>query len=480
MLLPRDPVSGPLRVRQQPPGSNSNGSTSTKAIIIVVVSIAIVVSLVVLAYICLKAIRTRHSHPKYVPTQYLKRKWQTWTPRGLTGSKGVYSARLQDNPSVPTLHLRSGNRSARNSSQNIVDMERAQDATQNETGAGATVDRNTSVRSVMTLPAYSRSLRENERVIAREGERDGIDVVLEQPETIEEEEERREDEMEGLYQIRLQRRQEISEREERRRRRREARDRGDFAELQRLRNESLLATEQREISGAVAMIAEHQGQSRDRRVSSVSYAELGVARHDGTRIRANSSESDRPLLDSAASISGGASIRPWPTHDSLSAHHRDRSTASSLMSASDVSDTEVEMPPFGRAGSDYEVVTLNTAHSRNTSHTPTPAGTRSRASSNNGPPRPSIDTGSIDLGEAQIPDFEPPSYDGEGFEEAPPYTSPIRERALEPPRPPHERTYSQTGAPLLPAISRLPSIRIADATPIEPRAPFEFPVTVRE
>lgn len=442
-------------------------------------SIAIAVSLAILAYIGLKTLRTRHSHPKYVPTQYLKRKWESWTPRGLTGSKGVYSARLQDNPSVPTLHLRSENRSARNSTHNVLDLERAQvqETGQNGTVAGATVDRNASVRSVMTLPAYSRSLRENERVIAREGERDGIDIVVEQPETIEEEEERREEEMESLYQIRVQRREEVAAREDRRQRRREARARGDHAELQRVGHESLLAAEQRQISGAVAMIAEHQGQTQDRRVSSVSYAELGVARHDGTRIRANSNESDRPLLDSAASM--GGSIRPWRTQDSLNAHRRDRS-ASSVMSASDVSDNEMEMPPFGRAGSDYEVVTLNTAHSRNTSHTHTPVGTRSRASSNTGPVRPSIDTGSTDLGEEPIPDVEPPTYDGR-FEDAPPYTSPIRERALDPSRPPHhERTYSQTGAPLLPPISRLPSIRIADATPLERQAPFEFPATVRE
>lgn len=105
---------------------------------------------------------------------------------------------------MPTLHLRSENRSARNSTQNILDLERAQaaEAGQDETVAGATVDRNTSVRSVMTLPAYSRSVRENERILAREGERDGIDVVLEAPETEMEEEERREEEMESLYQIR--------------------------------------------------------------------------------------------------------------------------------------------------------------------------------------------------------------------------------------------------------------------------------------
>lgn len=441
-------------------------------------SLAIFASILFLTYICLKVTRTRHPNPKYIPTQFLKRKWENWTPRGLASSKGAYSARLQDNPSVPTLHLRSENRSARNSTQNILDLERAQaeEVTHDGTEAGVTVDRNTSVRSVMTLPAYSRSVRENEQVLGREGERAGIDVVIEQPETEGEEEERRDGEMESLYQIRLQRRQEIAEREERRRRRREARTRGDYAELQRIRQESLQATEQREIMGAAAMIAEHQGRSRDRRVSSVSYADLGVARHDGTRVRANSNESDRPLLDSAASISGGASIRPWSTQDSLGAHRRDRS-ASSVMSASDVSDAEVDLPPFGRAGGDYEVVTLNQGHSRNASHTQTPVGNRSRASSN-APVRLSIDT--ADVGDSHIPPFEPPSYDGTGFEEAPPYTSPVHERAPEPPRPPPERTFSESGAPLLPAIGRLPSIRIADATPIEPRAPFEWPATVHE
>ena len=81
--------------------------------------------------------------------------------------------------------------------------------------------------------------------------------------------------------------------------------------------------------------------------------------------------------------------------------------------------------------------------------------------------------------------YQPPAYE-EGFEEAPPYTSPVdrqipgfqRERSqqLEAPRP-----LSATGAPLLPEIGRLPSIRIAEATPIEPRGPVpDFPPTVNE
>ena len=218
------------------------------------------------------------------------------------------------------------------------------------------------------------------------------------------------------------------------------------------------------------MIQEHRSRSRDSRVSSVSYAELGVARHDGTRLRANSNESERPLLDSAASI-GGGSLRHWPTNDSASlhSHHRDPS-ASSFVSVSEQG-VEVDMPPFGRAGSDYEVVQLNQSHTRNISHGTSPGATsRSRTSSN--APRPTVDT-NVDLGDEQILSAEPPSYDSAGFEEAPPYTSPVRERAPEQLRLTPQR--SDSGAPMLPAISRLPTIRVADATPIEPRDDGDWP-----
>ena len=365
-----------------------------------------------------------------------------------------------------------------------VDPERAETAQAAEDGDDPNVDRHTSVRSVMTLPMYSKSVRENEQVLGREGERGGVDMVLEHPETVEEEEERREDEMESLYQIRVQRRRETAEREARRQERRDARARGDHVTLERLRQESTLRAEERDLTGAAAMIQEHRSRSRDRRVSSVSYADLGVARHDGTRIRANSNESDRPLLDSAASI-GGASLRPWSTQDSASlyTHNRDRS-ASSVMS---VSDTEMEaditppqMPPFGRAGSDFEIVTLNQSHSRNASYNQTPSApaSRSRASSNTAQPvRPTVDT-SVDIAEGQIQSSEPPSYDGEGFEEAPPYTSPVRERAPQQ-RPDHQRITSESGAPILPTIDRLPSIRVADATPIEPGPDMGWPGSLR-
>ena len=301
------------------------------------------------------------------------------------------------------------------------------------TSGGAGVDRNTSVRSIMTLPAYSPAARENERILGREGERAGIDTVVEFPETVDEEEGRREGEMESLYQIRLARRAEQREREERRRLRREARARGDTETLAELRRRAENAASENLSS---MLIAEHQAQNRERRVSSVQYAELGVARHDGTRLRANSAESDnRPLLDSAASI-GGASTRSRPLSGrTLSTHYRGPS-ASSVLSISTRASDEFEFPQVHRTGSggsggsgndDFEIVSLTQSRSRSASR---------------GPATPGL----------EIPHTNPPNYDDHaGFEEAPPYESPINTQ--------------------LPTVERLPSIHItAELTPVEGRS----------
>lgn len=79
----------------------------------------------------------------------------------------------------------------------------------------------------MTLPPYNQNPLHNEQILGREGERGGVDVVIEFPEGDDEEEAAREAEMEALYQVRLARRRENEEREERRRLKREARERGD-------------------------------------------------------------------------------------------------------------------------------------------------------------------------------------------------------------------------------------------------------------
>lgn len=201
------------------------------------------------------------------------------------------------------------------------------------------LDRNTSVRSVMTLPAYHPSARESEQVLGREGERAGIDVVIEFPEGADEEEAQREAEMEALYQVRLARRRENEEREERRRLRREARERGDYValrEIQARARAGSAASGQRTVE---ELRAEHDRlkKERQRAVSSVSYADLGVARHDGTRLRANSNDSEREgLLGDAASIAASSRY-----------HRRDRS-ASSVISI-DTMGSEMPSPGLTRS-----------------------------------------------------------------------------------------------------------------------------------
>ncbi|GAM89357.1 hypothetical protein ANO11243_073940 [Dothideomycetidae sp. 11243] len=295
-----------------------------------------------------------------------------------------------------------------------------------ETSAG--VDRNTSVRSVMTLPAYSAVPSDNEGVLGREGERAGMDTVVEFPETNVEEEERREAEMESLYQIRLARRREAEEREQRRQRRREARARGDETALATLRQESRRARQNREQSGSRILISEHESTPRSRRVSSVSYGNLGVARHDGSRVRANSEESHQPLLDMAGEIDISEPPRPWLSHETSSSHRRGRSSATNSSMHSYGSDEDSGWEPSRNTG-----LNINTNVQ----------------------------------GEGPTPPYVDP----------PPYTSPVDVRqsygdsAL-------PQTSSLTARPVsdspsLPAIERLPSIRVTAETPIATSPPHK-------
>lgn len=220
----------------------------------------------------------------------------------------------------------------------------------NNANNNTAVGRNTSVRSVMTLPAYRQSANTNEQVLGREGERDGVDTIIDLPNE-EQEEELRNQEMETMYQMRVTRRQQIAEREERRERRRDARAQNDYRTLQELRDQTRAANEDttiRDLRGAADQIKEN----RQRSVSSVSYADLGVARHDGTRIRANSSESERVgLLSDAASMQS-------------TGHQRGRSASSALSYDGDgLSLTPTRSrglsasgSPEGRAGSSPEIV----------------------------------------------------------------------------------------------------------------------------
>lgn len=184
-----------------------------------------------------------------------------------------------------------------------------------EPSNASAIDRNTSVRSIATLPEYAFHPKSTEQVLGRAGERDGIDTVVKFPDIAEQaEEERRQDEMEALYQVRLARRNEIAAREERRRLRREARDRGDLEALAQLRTRGRAESN----SNLDALRAEHSRlRERERAVSQVSYDGLGVAHLDGSRLRANSEESERPLLGDAGDMGAGgrASMGSLSTFD---------------------------------------------------------------------------------------------------------------------------------------------------------------------
>lgn len=290
----------------------------------------------------------------------------------------------------------------------------------------------------MTLPAYSQAPKESEQVLGREGERGGMDTVVEFPETQEEEEAVRETEMESLYQIRQARRREIAEREERRRERREARDRGDWNRLEELRRESRQRNQspQNGSTGnltADILIAEHQSRPKERRVSSVAYADVGHVRHDGTRLRANSHESERGgLLEGAAPMGEGT-------------HARTTSDAGSLLSLDNLS-----RPSFaysgGRHRSDSGALSISTASSFDPPQ-PTPATTDEAAHGNSdesehrhsattsedspGAPRltpPGTDGASENNDNAESDIVRPPEYEHIDWGDAPAYEAEVRRR----------------------------------------------------
>lgn len=370
-------------------------------------AVAATVVLIAAAFFGLRHLRIRHQKPKYIPTPFLKRLWTDWkVPK--------YRHRYQQ----PSDHdgdaaLRGANhmRDARNNLRaSLRDPASAGQGAAAASTTDAGVDRNTSVRSVMTLPAYRMDANEHEQVLGREGERGGIDVVVEMP-TAEDEEALREEEMEALYQIRLARRRQIQEREERRQQRREARARNDAVALEELRRR---ARENAEASSAEAvqeLRREHERikETRQRAVSSVSYHEVGLVRADGTRLRANSNESERVgLLSDAASIAPSARSASGSGPGSLF-HRRDRS-------ASSVISIDTGHSPPGSPG-------LTTGDSTFSLHSG--PGNRSRAGSGPTTPRAGsspemIDAAEADLGDVDMPPHSPPGYDDVSLEEITP------------------------------------------------------------
>ncbi|KAJ6084120.1 hypothetical protein N7486_010920 [Penicillium sp. IBT 16267x] len=380
--------------------------------IVVFVVIVFVLALCAISFCLARHLRQRHFEPKYIPGKLLKRKWKQWHPGSASYGQ------------VP-------NQGAANGDQNTAYQ--GAGATNPEMTTTAGVQRETSIRSIITLPAYSPSPKPTEQIIGREGEREGMDMVVEFPETSEEQEARREDQMESLYQVRLQRRQELADREARRRERRSARARGDSVRLQELPAESRARTRHQASSSnaslsAAAAIAEHQSRERDRRISSVSYASIGHVRHDGSRLRADSHESDHhPLLENAAMNASSPSLTD---RQSTSFRSRVTSLASSIMST----DT---------GGTDADSLLLGPTSTRGSSR-----------------PVSQVSQTEEDLGTLLIQ--PPPEYEHLDWGDAPAYESPAQERTDEP------RQLSSV-------LTTLPTIHvdIASPVPITPVTPTE-------
>ena len=384
-----------------------------------IIVVLVLAFLAAASYSILGSWRRAHPDGKYVPS-FLKRPWRSWNPRlryemfrrkdARTSSRNLDEHEISYNPSIGT---------------SDGPTRRSTEITSNE--AGMAGNRN-SVRSIMTLPPYRPSPHPSEHIIAREGERAGVDTVIEFPETVDEEEARREEDMEALYQIRQARRAENAARQDRRRQRQEARDQGDWARLEQLRLDSQMRARARADSAVSSgsnepnnnsstLIAEHNARtsSHDRRVSSVSYADLGLARHDGSRLRASSTESDhRPLLEGAAGMGhyrDRSTSRPSSLFRMHTPHNRAASASSLATNDSDAQDTPFASTHGERSGSDPPV------------HTP--------SGSSNGP--------------------SPPTGEPPGYEDAPPYTSPVSARG-EPPR--------------LSTVESVPAIEVTAHTPV--------------
>ncbi|KAK3180178.1 hypothetical protein K4F52_008480 [Lecanicillium sp. MT-2017a] len=173
----------------------------------------------------------------------------------------------------------------------------------------------------MTLPPYSVSASNTEQILGREGDRDGIDVIVNMA-TEENDEALRDEEMETLYQIREARRRQIAEREERRSERAAARQRRDNSALAEINERTRAANDDTTVDD----LRQHASNTQDRRlrsVSSVSYADLGIARHDGSRVDVSNVDAENTgLLSDAASI-GRTSRDMTPSR-----HRRDLSVGS--------------------------------------------------------------------------------------------------------------------------------------------------------
>ncbi|KUI70369.1 hypothetical protein VM1G_06156 [Cytospora mali] len=391
---------------------SSHNSPNTTAIIIAVSIVGLVV--LVCLFLVVRTLRARHPDPKYLPAP-LKKVWQKWNVKSYP-AKYKRTGDSDDDMSSHRIRMREAHDNLEDALHDALAQQQLARGSQPNNNAVTQdgVNRNTSVRSVMTLPVYRPKAAETEQVLGREGERDGIDTVVEMP-TAEEDEAAREEEMDALYQIRVARRRQIAEREQRRQQRREARERRDYLTLHDVRERARIASEQaqreveelREAHEAIKL-------SRQRAVSSVSYHDVGLVRADGTRLRANSGESERTgLLSDAASIAQS-------TQESHPLQHGRAPSSHSVLSIDTFQSAQGGSPRSGSPG-------LGTGHSRTSSRGQLGESllprTGSALSQRAGSSPELIDAAEADLGDADMPAHSPPGYEDVSLDEVTPAQS---------------------------------------------------------
>ncbi|KAF3918322.1 hypothetical protein ABW21_db0206122 [Orbilia brochopaga] len=404
--MPSSPSSTPASSTGSGGGINMNSAQS--GIVIAIVAIIGIIILSFLTYVILKSLRLRYKDPKYLPGSWLKKKWQNWDVMG------YHATPTNTSPAQARI-----NRVAR--SRANIEINRA-------------LDRQNSVRSVITLPPYREMAEMDlERTIGREGERGGLDTIVAFPETADEEEARREERMQAMYELRLQRRAQRAARE--------SRNNGSGASLS--NNSANNSTSNMDPNAtsvsltAMDMEAGGSGRTaseltaailndRTRRLSEVSYADVGYSRHDGSRIRSSSTNRN------SGSGNTPADSQPLLSDNASNTGRRRRSQSGSMFSLNtNVSDG-------GRGSMDRRDST-------------------------------ELLTGG-DISGARLP----PSYDGLDWGDAPPYMSPVSPVTRSDTNASRRTGEEDAGQPQRPALN-VPLVRVIGASnpgsPMSPQGP---------
>ncbi|RPB11363.1 hypothetical protein P167DRAFT_546428 [Morchella conica CCBAS932] len=274
-----------------PGGSSGQG----KSLIVAVVFVAVLLFSLFI-YVGLRLLRRSVSEPPTWLPEFVRSWWTKWRPGTYIPTPISEREAIAAATAASSMSSRHTDRSTNYDSRRDRHSSRRDRHRENPTQG---IDRNTSIRSIMTLPEYRPVASPGkERTIGREGERAGIDVVLEFPESSTEEEQRREEHMQALYEIRLARQLERAEARENAANGGSRSNRHASPGSDRGRNRD--GSSSTSLAAALAAVSE-----RDRRLANVAYAEVGTARPDGSRVRASSTASERdnqPLLSSGASM----------------------------------------------------------------------------------------------------------------------------------------------------------------------------------